>query len=267
MRTLILLLALLSVASAACSGSITKYVPAVVGSDGELVNVTMSLVPGDGSIFVSVYPRTGIMTQDSVEQAVVYAGGLAGAGNDCDVLVNFGDNPSTNLIDGPSAGTALTVMAYSLLSGKPERNDTIITGTIDQSGEVGPVGGLYEKASGAARMGADYFITPVENFYELLLLKQVERDYGIKVIQAGRVEDVIAFMTENRSIDQQPLGIRNRPVPQAPPYDSSAISGLGPLAQTMIGLEDNLTGSMNGTDDTTTSIRGFFSNEVQRQKS
>ncbi len=146
MRLLVFLLALLSMGFAYCGGTIYKYVPAVVGSDGELVNVSMSLVQGTGTTYVSVFPRTGLMTQDSVDEAVAYARSLAQGGDGCDVLVDFGSNPSTNLIDGPSAGTALTVMAYSLLSGKPERDDAIITGTIDQAGDVGPVGGLYEKA-------------------------------------------------------------------------------------------------------------------------
>ncbi len=266
MRLLVFLLALLSMAFAACSGTIYKYVPAVVGSDGELVNVSMSLVPGTGTTYVSVYPRTGLMTQDSVDGAVSYARGLSSGDNGCDVLVDFGSNPTTNLIDGPSAGTALTVMAYSLLSGNPERDDAIITGTIDQAGDVGPVGGLYEKATGAARMGAKYFITPVESFYEILLLRNVEKQYGIQVLQAEKVEDVIGFMTQNRSIPQKPLSARMRDIPQLPQYDDSAISGLAPVAQRMIDLENGLVGSFPVQDNDTQVMKAFFENEVQRQQ-
>ncbi len=266
MRLLVYLLALLSMGFAACSGTIYKYVPAVVGSDGELVNVSMSLVPGTGTTFVSVYPRTGLMTQDSVDGAITYARGLSGSGDGCDVLVDFGSNPSTNLIDGPSAGTALTTMAYSLLTGKPERDDAIITGTIDPAGDVGPVGGLYEKATGAARMGAKYFITPPESFYEILLLRNVELKYGIQVLQAQKVEDVIGFMTQNLSIPQQPLSARMRSIPQLPQYDDTRIAGLAPVAQSMIDLEDGLASSFPVQDNDTQVMKAFFQNEVQRQQ-
>jgi uncharacterized protein len=197
MRIFFFLILFLSV-SMACNATISQYVPAIVGNGGQLVNVTVSIIPGEGDVYVNVYPRTGITTQESIEQAVTYAHFFSKQSRGCDVVVDFDEN-NAGFIEGPSAGTALTVMTVALLENKSLRNDTIMTGTIDQFGNVGPVGGLYEKAKEAATIGASYFITPVENFYESLLLNKVEEDYGIEIIEARTVQEVIGFMTENKT--------------------------------------------------------------------
>jgi predicted S18 family serine protease len=258
-------LSLSSIAYGACEGSISQNVPAVVGDGGGLVNVSISLTSGPGQVYVTVFPRTGVMTQDSIEQAVSYAYGLAHVEEGCDVLVDFGANPSTSYIDGPSAGTALTVMTYALLENRTLRNDTVITGTIEQDGQVGPVGGLYEKAKGAATKGARYFITPVESIYEMMMLHKMEEQYGIRMLQAQRVEEVIGFMVDNRSIGQESLEVPARDVPDVPPYDSSGMEAFKPVADRMVGLEGGLAASVEGSDNQSEAIRDFFKSEVERQ--
>jgi predicted S18 family serine protease len=265
MRYLLALMLLLSLSFAECSGQISSFVPAVVGDSGGLVNVTISLAPGNGTTFVSVYPRTGLTTQDSIEEAVAYASRLSGK-DGCDVLVDFSGKPSASYIEGPSAGTALTMLTYALLEGEGIRNDTIITGTIDARGDVGPVGGLYEKARGAASIGAKYFITPVENFYEMLLLRNMESQYGLKVLQARNVEEVIGFMTGNESISQDNLSVKDRPILSLPAYDSSGISSFGPVAEKMVMLENDTLYSVSDGENDTAGVRDFFGNEVVRQQ-
>lgn len=264
MRTASVLLFLLSV-SLACSGQISQYVPAVVGSDGDLVNISVSLIPGEGNVYVSVYPRIGMTTQESIEEAIFYAHIISGTPEECDVLVTFQAPPSTSYIEGPSAGTALTVMTYALLENRTMREDTIITGAVDSAGNVGAVGGLYEKARGAAAMGAKYFITPAETFYEMLLLKKVESQYGITILEARRVDEVIGFMIENRSIEQEPLSARRREIPVLPAFDSSGMGAFGSVAQRMIVLEEEALAVIKESSDETRGIKGFFRNEVQRQ--
>ncbi len=268
-RALLLLLAFslaILPAFAACSGSISQYVPAVVGEGGGLVNVSMELVPGHGDVFITASPRTGVSTQESAEEAVAYARSSSGQGNGCDVLVSFGSNPSTDYIEGPSAGTAMAAMAFALLENRTMRNDTIITGTIEPGGEVGPVGGLYEKAKGASSIGASYFITPAESLYEMLLLRNVESQYGIHVLQARRVEDVIGFMIFNRTIAQGGLEVENREIPDAPPYDSSGISAFVPVVDRMIELEKGVSSTLPAEDNESALIRSFFENEISRQQ-
>ncbi|MFH0885457.1 MAG: S16 family serine protease [Candidatus Micrarchaeota archaeon] len=266
MRRAVLLLLIISLSWAACTGNITQRVPAVVGNGGGLINVTISLAQGPGQVYISVFPRSGVTTQESIEQAVSYAYSLAESDEGCDVLVNFGANPSTDYIDGPSAGAALTVMTYALLANKSLRNDTVMTGTIGPSGVVGPVGGLYEKAKGAAQMGAKYFITPVENVYEIMVLREIESSYGIKILQAGNIEEVIGFMAENRSIEQEGLSIRDREVPNIPDFESSGMESFEQIASRMVDTEESLANRINGSDGEDASIRGFYQSEVKRQR-
>jgi len=254
-----------SMVSASCAGSISQHVPAVVGDGGGLVNVTISLAGGPGQVYATVYPRTGVMTQDSIEQAVSYAFGLAQVEEGCDVLVDFSANPSTSYIDGPSAGAALAVMTYALLENKTLRNDSVITGTIEPDGRVGPVGGLYEKAKGAAGMGAGYFITPVESVYEMMMLHEMEGQYGITIVQAQNVEEIIGFMLYNQSIEQEGLEVQGREVPDVPQYDASGMDAFGQVARAMVERERKLAASIEASDNESSAVRDFFSAEAKRQ--
>ena len=65
--------------------------------------------------------------------------------------------------DGPSAGTAITIVIYSLLSNKKIKNDIAITGEICLQGNVTAIGGLELKILGGIRAGVKTFIYPEEN--------------------------------------------------------------------------------------------------------
>ncbi len=266
MRLPAILLLAMALCAAACTGSISQSVPAVVGDGGNLVNVSMALGEGDGTVFVSVAPATGVATQESIYDAVAYAWMLAGRDGPCDVMVSFAGNPSTSYIDGPSAGAALTVMAYSLLENRTMRNDTIITGTIEPDGTIGPVGGLYEKARGASDAGAAYFITPVETFYEILLLREIGESHGIRIVQAASVEDVIRFMLDGSEIPQSQFEIRERGVPDVPQYYDPGLAGFGPVAQRMISLERGLADAVGADGNETLAIKSFYYSEAARQE-
>jgi ATP-dependent Lon protease len=65
--------------------------------------------------------------------------------------------------DGPSAGTAITVVLYSLLNKKKIKNTIAITGEINLQGQVTAIGGLDLKILGGIRAGVKEFIYPKEN--------------------------------------------------------------------------------------------------------
>lgn len=65
--------------------------------------------------------------------------------------------------DGPSAGTAITVAIYSLLTGKKINNKFAITGEINLQGCVTAIGGLDLKILGGMKAGVTNFIFPHEN--------------------------------------------------------------------------------------------------------
>ena len=65
--------------------------------------------------------------------------------------------------DGPSAGTAITIAIYSLLTKKKIKNNIAITGEINLQGKVSAIGGLDLKILGGIRAGVVEFIYPSEN--------------------------------------------------------------------------------------------------------
>ena len=77
--------------------------------------------------------------------------------------------------DGPSAGAALTLALYSLLTNRKIRNNVAMTGEINLQGQVMPIGGLEEKLEGAKRTGVNLALIPKDN--KKHLDKIIERNF------------------------------------------------------------------------------------------
>jgi len=65
--------------------------------------------------------------------------------------------------DGPSAGTAITCVIYSILTNKKINNQVAITGEINLRGNVTAIGGLDLKIMGGINGGVTTFIFPKDN--------------------------------------------------------------------------------------------------------
>lgn len=103
----------------------------------------------------------GSMAKDSVFNAATVIRKITGKDiSNYDMHVNMvgGGN-----VDGPSAGTAITVAMLSSITGKAVRQDVAITGEISLLGEIKPVGGIIEKIYGAAQAGIRMVLIPEEN--------------------------------------------------------------------------------------------------------
>jgi len=69
--------------------------------------------------------------------------------------------------DGPSAGAAMTLAIYSVLTGKRVNNKIAMTGEIDLCKRVTAIGGVEAKLNGAKRSGATKVLIPKDNEEDL----------------------------------------------------------------------------------------------------
>lgn len=96
--------------------------------------------------------------------------------------------------DGPSAGVTIAMSVLSCLLEKPLPN-VAFTGSIDLYGNVGSVGGVFEKCIAAERMLAQKVIVPSECYRRLVDRKEIDR-LNIEVIPVDTVEEVIRYVWE-----------------------------------------------------------------------
>ena len=88
-------------------------------------------------------------------------------------------------VGGPSAGLMLTLGIIELAGDQDLTGGDLVagTGTIDERGTVGPIGGIALKVISAEELGADLFLVPADNCAELLAA-------GEPGVPTARVEDL-----------------------------------------------------------------------------
>jgi ATP-dependent Lon protease len=103
-------------------------------------------------------------------------------------------------VDGDSASSTEIYALLSALSGFPLRQDTAVTGSVNQKGEIQPIGGVNQKIEGffkvccaAGLTGTQGVMVPHQNVVDLMLKKEVIeavkkgkfRIYPVKTIDEG----------------------------------------------------------------------------------
>jgi len=266
---ILLFLFTLSTVFAECSGSSWYYIPAVLGqSDGGLVNVSVQIIDGNGDIYVSTTPYTGIGTQESAITAIDLAFDKSGEEREkCDVLVKIGKVESAEYVDGPSAGVALTVITHSALERLPIRNDSSITGAVDEDGFVTPIGGLYEKARAVARNGYDYFVTPLISLHERVLLVPIKEMYGLRIIEVERADEAMDFFLYNKTIEQENFTSEKKELPEnISDYPHPPPENFRELTEKMIELENLSVQLIPNHSDEMSEIKKHFVYDIERQE-
>ncbi|MCI4455066.1 MAG: AAA family ATPase, partial [Thermodesulfobacterium sp.] len=108
-------------------------------------------------------------------------------------------------VEGDSASAAELLALLSAIAKVPLRQDLAITGSIDQFGNIQPVGGIKEKVEGFFKVckltkmaGTQGVIIPVQNYDEVLLDEEVlsaieERTFHLYQIE--HIDDAIELLT------------------------------------------------------------------------
>jgi ATP-dependent Lon protease len=98
--------------------------------------------------------------------------------------------------DGPSAGITMATALMSLVSGRPVRDDTAMTGELTLTGQVLPIGGLKEKALAAQRAGVRRILAPARNEPDLEDIPEPLRE-GMDFVWVDEIGDVFDAALQN----------------------------------------------------------------------
>jgi ATP-dependent Lon protease len=135
---------------------------------GDVLFVEATAFPGEGKLQVT--GQLGDVMKESAAAALSYvkrsAASLDGdlpddwfRTHDVHLHVPAGAIPK----DGPSAGITMATALASLVTGRPVRSDTAMTGEVTLTGQVLPIGGLKEKALAAQRAEIVRLVIPRRN--------------------------------------------------------------------------------------------------------
>ena len=104
-------------------------------------------------------------------------------------------------IGGPSAGLMFSLEIYNQLTkGDLTKGYQIAgTGTIDEAGKVGPIGGIGQKIVAADKSGADIFFAPNENGnarsnYQDALVAAKDIDTKMKIVPVDSFDQAVEYL-------------------------------------------------------------------------
>jgi uncharacterized protein len=179
--------------AAAMSSSI-KTVAVNDQGKGVIGNISVEVTPGDGRILVdATHVLTGFDTQESEKTAVKVVGKILNFDfSRYDAIFTI-YSPNAQIIDGGSAGAAMTLVLISAITGQDLRDGVMITGTIQEDGSIGPVDEIFGKAEAAAKSGVKTFLIPKGQSRQHKPVREVERCFGYTI---ERVHSVPIDMVE-----------------------------------------------------------------------
>ena len=152
----------------------TVVPPGKSATDTQQITITTAKNPATGKAYVGIEPGT--------EHTFPF-----------NININLGD------VGGPSAGLMFSLgiidklQSTNLTAGKFVAG----TGTIDDNGNVGPIGGISMKIIAARKAGAQYFFTPSANCAEA----SSDTPAGLRLIKVTTLSGALADLGDIRSGD------------------------------------------------------------------
>ena len=111
-------------------------------------------------------------------------------------------NPKININyksreSGPSGGLMLSLAVYNSLTQEDiTKGRTIVgTGTIDEYGNVGSIGGVEYKLKAAVKEGADIFLVPDGENLEAAIKLKKEKKYKIKIKGVSTFDEALEYLS------------------------------------------------------------------------
>jgi ATP-dependent Lon protease len=119
--------------------------------------------------------------------------------------------------DGPSAGVTMVTTLVSLLTDKPVRPLTAMTGEITLSGNVLPIGGIKEKALAAKRAGVTDIILPAENKQNVEEDLTPEQTQGVRFHYVKTIDELLQIaLPTTRAEEKKDAEVREQVLQTVP---------------------------------------------------
>jgi hypothetical protein len=135
-----------------------------VSENGSMLDISAEVGTGEGRVLVQTKPLMGVVFQDAANTAVHVASQRTGTNlSGSDVIFSINAPAEVPEVDGPSAGALMTILAISAINHRPLNTTITLTGTIDQTGHIGAIGGVIPKAQAAKDAGKTMLLLPQEN--------------------------------------------------------------------------------------------------------
>ena len=116
------------------------------------------------------------------------------------VEITFEDKDT--LLDGPSAGTAMSIILDSLFTGRELDDKFACTGAITADGKVTRIGGVAGKIRGATNKGCNLVGVPHENIKgvsDILVLDGIEKLMKIQVFSFKTLDEALEVASKDKS--------------------------------------------------------------------
>ncbi len=176
-----------------------------ISEEGSMMNISVEIRPGKGRVLVQTKPLMGTVFQDAANTAVYVAQNKTGIQlSGSDVIFSIESQSEIPSVDGPSAGALMTLLVISALEKKELKDGVTLTGTIDQYGHVGAIGGIVEKAKAANSSGKILILLPRENSQLIQYIEKTRNIAGITIIeQVPEISDAKKYLESTVGIKVQ----------------------------------------------------------------
>ena len=108
------------------------------------------------------------------------------------------DIKSKRTESGSSGGLMMTLAIYNALTKDDITKGRVVagTGTIDNEGNVGEIGGVVYKLSGAVKNKVDIMFVPKENYEEALNYKK-KHNFDIELVSVSTFKEALGYLKNN----------------------------------------------------------------------